>query len=174
MQVKRYKTGKKNARRYKIPKQVGSHEESKKKVDPLQYNLARELAVQPVILYSEAEVSGHPFSYIRQDGLWAEPAAPDPAEHDCDKKEAESKNQGGQEDKVEFLDPQDMAEQVEIEAGYVDAQQALAVNFKPWKEQKQKGGRPLNYATLRTYELFILHEKTGREISRPAPYFLVL
>jgi hypothetical protein len=107
--------------------------------------------------------------------LWAEPTAPDPAEHNGNKQETQYENQGSQQDQIEFLDSQNLTEQVEAKSLKVYSQQAFTVDLQPWKEQECQGGRPLKQSSLRAYETaFIYHEKTGQEGSRPALYRSVL
>ena len=48
--------------------------------------------------------------------------------------QTENENQGGQQDEVEFLNSQDLAEQVKIKSGDVDSQQAFTVKLQPGKE----------------------------------------
>ena len=120
--------------------------------------------MQTVMLYLEAELPSGPFGNVRQGGLWAEPAAPYSAEYDSDKKKSENENQGSQQDKEKFLDSEDLAEQVKVEARNINSQQAFPIYLQPGKYQEHQGARPLKLTAPWTYEtVFIFHKKTGRE-----------
>ena len=78
--------------------------------------------------------------------------------------DGENKNQGGQQYKKKFLDPQNLTEQVEVEPRNIYSQKTSAAYLQPGEEQEQESGGPLKPPARWAYEtVFVFHEKTGRE-----------